>query len=731
MDLKKIYKQAVSFIVALCILLTGCVSAFASGGPDTKQEVVYVNLDASGNVKEVYVVNIFHLNDEGKIVDYGDYTELRNMTGNEEIEFCDSKVSIYSEEKTLYYEGLYKGNVTPWDFSLKYYINGVEYAPEELAGKDGRLRIVLGVKKNEKQSLGFFENFALQMTLLLDTKYADNISAEGATIANVGGSRQLTYIVFPNTEKDFEITADIKNFRMPGFSINGVKMNIGIDRTLFENNTVLTSSLEELEEGVKLLDAGMGSLVSGSRELSNGMAEFVRGMKELYSGAEELEDGVKELDDGIGEFTKGTKELKDGTHELASGAAAAYDGGKKLLSGVSDMSSGSWQLVSGIRQLADSGKDLKSTAKMLYEASIIDDAYYLAVQGYSVDIDTSLETLQNYVTARQTQLTTGEAMGVNQKSAIMARIAELESILEGELTEEEREYYHDAWIYWEIALFGLEYAECPEDDLLAQLDIVAEFSDMLLEIGGINMVEDVYADLAVKRQTEGALTLEEREYEHIKNGITDLVLQDDIMQMLVMLSFCKGVMEYTDGVSQVKSGIYSLDSGIDSLYSGVKQLVDGSKSLSEGMDQIDDAVKELADGSQELKDGADELLKGVREFKDGIGEAKDGAIELQKGVAELYSGCIQLKDGTNELMVSVEDSCGLLIKEIMDSIEDMFGADFVPPSFTDSRNDDSVEFVQFVYQTEPISMPKVSVSDIFEEKLTFIQKLLKLFGVEV
>ena len=103
--------------------------------PNTpKQEVVYINLNLDGSVSKIYVVNIFELTEDAKIIDYGDYTALKNMTTNDQIIFENETVRIDTNAGRLYYEGELNHNVIPWIFTIRYYLDGVKYPANELAG---------------------------------------------------------------------------------------------------------------------------------------------------------------------------------------------------------------------------------------------------------------------------------------------------------------------------------------------------------------------------------------------------------------------------------------------------------------------------------------------------------------------------------------------------------------------------------------------------------------------
>lgn len=86
---------------------------------------------------------------------------------------------------------------TPWDISVRYYLDGKEYEASEIAGKSGKLEIHLSIKENTACKGNFYDRYALQASLTLDSEICENISAPDATIANVGSDKQLTYTVLP------------------------------------------------------------------------------------------------------------------------------------------------------------------------------------------------------------------------------------------------------------------------------------------------------------------------------------------------------------------------------------------------------------------------------------------------------------------------------------------------------------------------------------------------------
>ena len=110
-----------------------------------QQRQIHQKKNHDGSVKEIYVVNIFELDDAGKIIDYGEYETLRNMTTTDNIGYSYSKVTIDTDAGKLYYEGKLNSNVMPWKIDIHYYMDGKEYSAKDIAGKSGALKITMSI----------------------------------------------------------------------------------------------------------------------------------------------------------------------------------------------------------------------------------------------------------------------------------------------------------------------------------------------------------------------------------------------------------------------------------------------------------------------------------------------------------------------------------------------------------------------------------------------------------
>lgn len=299
-----------------------------AGNQSQKEEVVYGLLDINGNVKSLYVVNIF---ENGNVTDYGNYAELRNLTTSDPIQQDGDMIIINAKTDKLYYQGTLKDKSLPWDISFKYYLNGKELPGDELAGKSGNLKIEASVKQNTRHPDGFYNNYALQISMSLDSKLCSDIKADKATVAEAGSKKQLAWTALPGKGIDFSVTADVKDFKMDPVTISGLKLNMALEI----DTEQFTGQITELSDAIKALDEGAGDLLDGLSRLSAGMQEYINGIKafndglnQFAKGASELDTGATELKNGLSELAKQGGPLKDGA--LAIQNAAFDEVNKKL-----------------------------------------------------------------------------------------------------------------------------------------------------------------------------------------------------------------------------------------------------------------------------------------------------------------------------------------------------------------------------------------------------------------
>lgn len=239
MNKKKAAVTAMVSVLSAGMMFIPAMGAMAASDAEySKNENVYVRMDSKGQEDGIYVINTFHVLDDGEITDYGDYDSIKNLTNLEEIEKDKDMYSIYAEEGKFYYQGDLDHAELPWNFDIEYILDGKDVNEEELAGGDGDLEIHLTVSENlAAVNPVFSKSYMLQISFTLDSALCKNITAEGASIADAGSNEQITFTVMPpaanadpaeNSEEpqktELVIKAEVENFEMDDISIAGAAM---------------------------------------------------------------------------------------------------------------------------------------------------------------------------------------------------------------------------------------------------------------------------------------------------------------------------------------------------------------------------------------------------------------------------------------------------------------------------------------------------------------------------
>lgn len=386
-------KRLGAFALAVLCFVMGVVPAFGSEIPQ-KDEVVYVNLDPEGKEGTIYVVNSYDLTGETAITDYGDYRTVKNLTTTAVLQQSGDRITVTAPAGKFYYQGELDGDRVrdlPWRVSIQYFLDGKETPGTALAGASGRLEIRGSLTLNPDADPVYADNFALQTTVLLDTARCKNISAPGATLADVGADKQMSYIVLPGKEKEFSITADVERFEMEGIQVNAIPLVLEIEDP---DTAEIKDLVYDLQDGAAQLDNGAMALEDGVDELENGVLELRDGAESLRDGAQEVHNGawqlqaaygqlegsltalmgqlgqlavlgvslptgeIQQLQAGLAQFGAGLSALVSGSGDVADGAYQLAEGMDDLYDGVLELKDGVTELSDGTTQLRDQSSDI-------------------------------------------------------------------------------------------------------------------------------------------------------------------------------------------------------------------------------------------------------------------------------------------------------------------------------------------------------------------------------------
>ena len=609
-------KKIVAALLAGTMILTSVTPAMAETAPSSKEEVIYVNLTSGGSVKEMYAVNIF---DDKNITDYGDYLSVELLNTTDNINQNGDEITFSSSADRVYYKGKMKSTIMPWNISIKYYVDGKEYAPEEAAGKSGKMEIYFKVSKNEAYDGPFYDAYALQASFILDTEIAKNITAADATLANVGNKKQLTYTILPGEGIDTVITADVTDFEMDAASINGIPLNMNIQ----VNDEELMNKVDELLGGIEDIDNGADELNSGVNRLSDATRD------DLQPGVNQLNDGMKDLNDGVLKIQDGLDELNSKSYELTSGSAQVLSALNTINSqlnsqeqkdSISQLVSGSAGIKDGITNLT--GKLGELQAGVSY-AKFMDA---LAAKGLSDEAISQLELSNTQIAG----------MLESSNPVVAGTILKNNQIIEG-LKSGINQYLttvntNITALYQGAQSLNTEYAK---------LD------------AGIR-------SLAVSVQ-------------QLADGVNQLVSEYGKLD--------KGVNEYTEGVAKVIAGYSQIVTGTSDLLSGSGELRDGTAELVNSIAELYDGTSQLKDGTGEMRDETDgmdtQITDKIDEMVNGI---TGGNYELVSFVSEKNTNvkAVQFVIQTESVQIKEADEATPVVEEKLNfwqKVLKLFGID--------------------------------------------------------
>ncbi|MFA9466203.1 MAG: hypothetical protein ACERKN_18205 [Velocimicrobium sp.] len=555
---KNILYGGIACLISLSLIPSVPVLAADESSP--KEEVVYVNLGSNGDLEQTYVVNIVS---DKNVVDYGDYSNITNLTSDDTINYKNGMITIENSSDTIYYEGVLNNANLPWNISLHYELDGKDITAEELAGQSGKLKIYMDITNNDKANAIFYDNYTLQATLKLDRNLCSNIVAEGATVANNGSSKQLNYTILSGNEKDFVISADVADFEMESISITGVNMNIPIDADIIDTS-----------------------------ELTEKTGEITNAISSLTDGTTQLDDGTGQIKDGLSTVSEKYQLLMEGLTEIGSNSATLTDGSSQILSALNQ-----------IKDVLSSGKISKDNIKQLSTASA---SINLGIKQLTSGLSSMKTVVDTY------KDTLASAGGIDQvlstnNTAINSLQEEIDSLSTeyDALAEEEKNSEQGAKLNNQIQLFN------------NVVDVLSNDTAMIDSSNTLINKFDNCLDTENDSILSGTLKLQES-YGTFNEGIQNLSSSlDSLVENMNTLkssinTLCTKYEEFQNGLTTYTNGVNSVSQGSILLNDGVKQLATGSNELNIGADTLLDGMQEFQsqtlDIDVKIKDSIDEMV---------------------------------------------------------------------------------------------------------------------------
>ncbi|MFU8794808.1 MAG: hypothetical protein ACNA7Z_05505 [Dethiobacteria bacterium] len=277
--------------------------------PAVKNETVYVLLDHYGAVLDQRIVNRIYgqeIPGADSVFDYGVYTSVENMITGDEPAIIDNRIiwdSQLLKNEDIYYEGTIKQQL-PVDITITYYLDGIEIEPENLAGKSGRLELLIKFKNNlsYNEPLSYYDyegnlvtkqddNYVpllVQGTLDADLNLYSEIDPGNGMSLIMGHTASINFMVFPYPEDEIIISMD--------------GIDIELERTTFMiipqmpavPDVDIEDMLIQMLEGIRMFSEGFGELSVGADRILQGLIRFNDESKRMTSGFDDLYPVIEE-----------------------------------------------------------------------------------------------------------------------------------------------------------------------------------------------------------------------------------------------------------------------------------------------------------------------------------------------------------------------------------------------------------------------------------------------------
>ncbi len=681
-------------IVTLSALLLGTSSLYAEDETSKKEEVVYVLTDASGNVSDVEVVNIFK---GGNIIDYGDYTSVKMLNTTDSINQDGDKISFSSSVDKVYYQGTLTNKSIPWNISIKYYLDGKQYSASDLAGKSGNLEIRFVVSKNTKCEESFYDNYALQASFTLDSEKCKNIEADGATLANVGSDKQITYTILPGKGIDTTIKADVSDFEMEAIAINGVRLSLNID----------------------IDDA----------ELMDKVDEIVSAIIDLNDGSNEINDGTKKLYDATNTLNSKVNDLNTGVGSLNSGASDLYSGLSQIASNNDQLNSGAYTAFEGLCTLASTTLNVQLKEKGMEEVNLTPETYSEVLTGLlkALDADTVYNTA--YAAAKETVSKQVEEKADEVYKGYIESIADsiYFNYVANTYVNQNAQTIYSQYVSKQVYNSLLEQGKSEEE---AKTYLESEDGKKMIAKGVDELTEDQktailngalesLTDEQKKNVLENVEKLTDDQKTQIKNGAVNSLTDEQKSQ--IKNTYIEQMMVSEDETSKITAAVKQASQAAG-IIAELKVSLDNYAYFYSKLCEYTGYVSKVSEGAKSLKTNMDTLYSNTGTLKNSVSELNDAVGKLYDGTKDLSSGTSEFKDKTSNMDDEISDQIDSMISSIS-------GGEGEVVSFVSDKNT-NVESVQFVIKTEAIEKIEDSEDEVVEEStMTFIEKLLNLFGL--
>lgn len=662
-----------------------------------KEETVYVISDAAGNVEKKIVSDwLKNKNSSATISDKTNLENIENVKGEETYtEGKNGNIEWKADGGDIYYQGTTNKQL-PVDVKVKYFLDGKEMKPDDIAGKSGQVKIRFEYENNEKQTvkingkdMEMYTPFTMITGMILPAdKFKDvQVSDGSGKIISDGNNEMVLGVSFSGLKEDlenakgkdkvnidisdsFEITADVTDFSLAmtltvatsdvfaGIDVDSLDSIDDIEDTIEE----LTDAVGQLADGSNTLKSGIGTLRNGADSVNDGvstmnlkMGEFVEGLKNVDDGVAlivskmQAEDGAiagaEALSKGVAIIDEKMQNVCDAADKLATGASALDESAGSISDAVGKLSSGASVIDEKVGELSEGANELATGASTIDEkVGNLSDGVGKLASGAGTLSD-GLDALENGLkgtkeSAGLLQAANATADGVDKLAAGAENLESGVEQLQNSMVESIKSTIaanEEQINQWKTMIGQLTVAGDPEGKIPELTTAIAGYTGANQALEGVlQNLTNSSEDAAQPSAYDG--------FAQLKSGASQISTQ-------------LGETKDGEGNATVKAGVDGIKDTIDTLANdeenGVPALASGAKTIKDNLDKLTDKKEGIPALKQGTKTLSDTLKTLATDKENGVPALKDGTKQVSEGLDTLNANMPDFTNGTGELSLGL------------------------------------------------------------------------------
>lgn len=679
----------------------------------SKEETVYVTMDANGKKDEVIVSDwLKNAGINGKISDVSDLKDIQNTKGNEKFTQDDSTLTWDAKKNDIYYQGT-SDKELPVGMEISYKLDGKEVSAKDLAGKSGKFEMNIKYTNSSKKKVTvdgketeIYTPFLMATGMILSTDKFQNIKVDNGEVVSEGDNDIIMAYGMPGLKDSLDlagldfgddvtidtdkindkitdtvkITADVKDFEMgASYTVATASLFKDIDFGDIDSLDDLDDKMDDLKDAANKLVDGADTLSDGLKTLNSNIKKYNKAIKTLNKSVGTLNTGATKLKKGVGTYTKSADKLfkgvikySDGTKTFAQSTKKYTAGAKALVDGAGKISSSAEQFPASYKQFNDSltsyvnGVNTLLAEENMTKLSNGVNSLKAGVESLDSGLTSAISGVDT-INAVAKQLEGTDAKTKALRDSINTTKEKMETAAKNAATEQEKATYQAQVQLYESMLNYMDNVQKAGAGLDAATNGKpdSEAAD-----------QNGKTDLKLGLQTMEAATSKTSTETNLYNGLS--ALQSSAKTMSDSAATIRGYKTpILEASGKINASVGTLTEAVKTLYKSGTTLTANNKKLNDAATTLTKSSKTVKSGSKQLKansgtvrSGMSTLAGGTKKLYKATNTLVTTTNKVAKGVNKLDNGASKLASGTKEFKEDGVDKLTDTMNSILDGVSD-------------------------------------------------------------